>query len=115
MKIIKQGAVRVARIYENTQSLTNVAKMYHIHTLCYDMDATIGGKKKIQIYLRDKAFPDEPTILSTGDDWTAFNQDDAIKVMTRATHGDAIVVYFNMHNMKQILIGPDVKRHIKHK
>ena len=82
--------------------------MYKIDTLCYDMDVKIGGKKKIQIILRDKTSPDHPTILSTDDDWAAFNQDDAIKVVAKAIQGEAILVYFNLQHMEQVFINSDL-------
>ena len=112
MKIIKQGSVRITRVEQSKQSYPNIAKMYRIGTwnVLDNLECTIGGEKKIKIFLRDKTKPENPTILSTGDDWAAFSQDDAIKVVVKtSSFGEVILVYFNLHHMEQVLLGPDCR------
>lgn len=99
MKIIKQGDVRIFSIEQNKQSYPDILKAYRIFTFS-EAEASLGGDQKIQIFLRDKEKPENPTIISTGDNWTAFDQDDAIKILTKNTFNEIVIVYFNLKHME---------------
>jgi hypothetical protein len=84
--------------------------MLVIFTSTPNVEATIGGDKKITLILRDKDdLEAESTQFIIGDDWEAFQQDDAIKVLVSSVLFQTTLVYFNTRFMRSLYLAEELK------
>jgi hypothetical protein len=104
-KIIRNGSVRVTHFSLHGQSNSGSLFLCEIGHSCLDLKyAKLAGEKKVLIKLSANEDGSDPTVISTGEDWRAYQYDDGLSVLIAKKMQQVNVVFYNKRDLKIALI-----------